>query len=42
VLRGEQDADLVTTIAIEYLERKKTVSPRIEGRIVVARARPAH
>ena len=42
VLRGELDADLVTTIAIEYLERKKTVSPRIEGRVIVARARPAH
>jgi 2',3'-cyclic-nucleotide 2'-phosphodiesterase (5'-nucleotidase family) len=42
VLRGEQDADLVTTIAIEYLEKKKTVSPRVEGRVIVARARPAH
>jgi 2',3'-cyclic-nucleotide 2'-phosphodiesterase (5'-nucleotidase family) len=42
VLRGEQDADLVTTIAIQYLERHKTVSPHIEGRIVVARSRPPH
>ena len=42
VLRGEQDADLVTTIAISYLERHKTVSPHVEGRVIVARAHPPH
>lgn len=42
VLVGDADADLVTTIAINYLEQKKVVSPRVEGRIIVARARAPH
>jgi hypothetical protein len=35
----EADAMLVTSIVIQHLEAKKQVAPRIEGRIVVARAR---
>jgi 2',3'-cyclic-nucleotide 2'-phosphodiesterase (5'-nucleotidase family) len=39
VIVGEEDASLVTSIVIAHLEARKTVSPRLEGRIVVARAR---
>lgn len=41
VLRGDSDADVLTSVVIAYLEAKKQVSPGIEGRIVVARSRPA-
>lgn len=39
VIVGEEDASLVTSIVIAHLESRKTVSPRLEGRIIVARAR---
>ena len=40
VLVGD-DGELVDSIVIDYIRAKQTVSPAIEGRIVVARARPA-
>jgi hypothetical protein len=39
VIVGEGEASLVTSIVIAHLEARKTVAPRLEGRIVVARAR---
>jgi hypothetical protein len=39
VIVGEEDASLVTSIVISHLEARKSVSPRLEGRIIVARAR---
>jgi 2',3'-cyclic-nucleotide 2'-phosphodiesterase (5'-nucleotidase family) len=41
VLRGDADADLVANIVIDYIMAKGTVSPKLDGRIMVARARPA-
>lgn len=42
VLVGEEDASLVTSIVIAHLEALKSVSPKLEGRIVVARSRAPH
>ena len=42
ILIGDTDADLVSTIIISYLRSKRTVTPKFEGRIVVARARAPH
>lgn len=39
VLRGDSDADVVTSVVISYLEAKKDVSPTLEGRIMVVRSR---
>ena len=39
VLRGDSDADVVTSVVISYLEAKKDVSPALEGRIMVVRSR---
>jgi 2',3'-cyclic-nucleotide 2'-phosphodiesterase (5'-nucleotidase family) len=41
VLRGDADADLVANIVIEHIKAKGTVGPALDGRIMVARARPA-
>jgi len=41
VLRGDADADLVANIVIDHIKAKGTVSPKLDGRITVARARPA-
>lgn len=38
VIVGEEDASLVTSIVIAHLESRKSVSPRLEGRIIVVRA----
>lgn len=38
-LVDETDAMLVTSIVIQHLESQKRVAPRVEGRIIVARAR---
>ena len=39
VLVGDTDADLMSNLVIAYLKAKGSVSPKLEGRIVVARAR---
>lgn len=41
VVTGDRDADLVANIVISYLKTKGTVSPVLEGRVVVARSREA-
>ena len=40
-LSGETDADLVANIVIAYIKAKGAVSPQLDGRIMVGRARPA-
>lgn len=41
VLVGETDAELVANIVIAHIKAKGTVSPTLDGRIMVGRARPA-
>lgn len=41
VVVGPTDADLVASHVIAYIGERRMVSPVIEGRVVVARARPA-
>ena len=41
VLRGDTDADLVSNVVIDYIKAQGSVSPKFEGRIMVARAKPA-
>ena len=41
VLIGPTSADLVANKVIDYLRAKGTIAPSIDGRIMVARARPA-
>ena len=40
VLSGEAEADLIANVVIAYIKAKGTVSPTLEGRIIVGRARP--
>jgi 5'-nucleotidase/UDP-sugar diphosphatase len=40
VLVGESDAGLVANVVIAYISAKGSVAPAIDGRIMVARARP--
>jgi 2',3'-cyclic-nucleotide 2'-phosphodiesterase (5'-nucleotidase family) len=40
VLVGD-DGELVDSIVIDYIRAKQTVAPVLEGRVMVARARPA-
>ncbi len=40
MLVDPQEASLIANHVMEYIEEKGTVAPKIEGRIIVARARP--
>lgn len=41
ILAGEAEADLVANVVIAHIRAKGTVSPALDGRIIVGRARPA-